>query len=98
MPVIGFSSDKAPCSVFPSLVGHPRHNAVPNLGGLAQSKHGILMLSYVVRHGMVVDWDGMEKVWHNMFHNKLEVAPDEHPLLLAGMHLSSAWWVVREGR
>ncbi|CAL4110635.1 unnamed protein product, partial [Meganyctiphanes norvegica] len=74
--------------VFPSIIGYPRYQAVMVEGGesyigkSAQSKRGILSLKYPIEHGIVTDWDDMEKIWHHTFHNELNVVPDEHPILL----------------
>merc|ERR1712112_741982 len=35
-----------------------------------------------IEHGIITNWDDMEKIWHHTFYNELRVAPEEQPVLL----------------
>jgi len=52
------------------------------IGDDAQAKRGILLIKYPIEHGIVTNWDDMEKIWHHTFFNELRVAPEDHPVLL----------------
>ena len=86
----GLSGDDAPISVFPSIIGRPRHKGVmvgmgqPGcfVGDAAWSKRGICSMKSPIDCGVVDNWDDVEKLWHHTFYNELRCAPEEHSVLL----------------
>ncbi|XP_061189472.1 actin-3, muscle-specific-like [Saccostrea echinata] len=86
----GFAGDDAPRAVFPAITGRPRYDIVMAgmgakdcyIGDEAQNHRGVLSLNYPVEHGIVTNWDDMEKIWHHTFYNELRVAPEHHPVVL----------------
>ncbi|GJW83855.1 actin [Tanacetum coccineum] len=86
----GFAGEEQPSVVFPSVVGRPSHaSAMVGLdqkrvyvGHEAQSKRGILKLTYPIVHGIIKNWDDMEMIWHHTFQEELCVPSEELPILL----------------
>lgn len=52
------------------------------VGDEAQGVRGVLNLKYPIEHGIVTDWDDMEKIWHHTFYNELRIIPEERPALV----------------
>lgn len=86
----GFAGEEQPSVVFPSVVGRPSHTSAMlgldqkrvYVGHEAQSKRGILKLTYPIVHGIVKNWDDMEMIWHHTFQKELCVPSEELPILL----------------
>lgn len=52
------------------------------IGNSAQEYRGLLKIKYPMEHGIVTDWDDMEKIWQHVYSNELKISSEEHPLLL----------------
>ncbi|KAI8039904.1 hypothetical protein M5D96_007329 [Drosophila gunungcola] len=85
----GFSTEDTPRVVFPSIVGRPRHQNVLVdslvddclIGEAAARKRGMLTLRYPIEHGVVKNWEDMEKIWKHTY-EMLRADPLDHPVLL----------------
>jgi len=85
----GCSGEDAPKVTFSSVVGYNKQRSlIPGydekhyyVGEEAQQMRGILQLKYPIEHGVVQDWDNMEKIWHHTFDNELRmiVGVEENP-------------------
>merc|ERR1712227_110330 len=82
----GCSGEDAPKVTFSSVVGYPKQKTALvgtdkdyYIGEEAQQKRGILLLKYPLEHGIVQNWEDMEKVWRHTFDNELRmVVSDEN--------------------
>jgi actin-related protein len=52
------------------------------VGEEAMQKRGVLRFGHPIEHGVVKNWDDMEKVWHHTLYSELRVSPEEHPILM----------------
>merc|ERR1712205_17727 len=83
----GCSGEDAPKVTFSSVVGYPKGKSALvgtekdfYVGEEAQQKRGILLLKYPLDHGIVNNWDDMEKVWRHTFDNEFRmVVGEENP-------------------
>ena len=86
----GLGGEDAPSSVFPSVVGRPKHeNVIAGAGNKdvfvgeeAREKCGVVELNYPMQHRTITNWDDMERVWQHAFYNELRLDPEGYPVLL----------------
>jgi actin-related protein len=86
----GLTSSDLPTSVFPNMVGVERFATVLQessaetifCGHEAQTRRGALSLKYPVSHGIIEDWESMEKIWDHMYSNELRTDPSLHSVIL----------------
>ncbi|KAI4138547.1 MAG: hypothetical protein LQ341_004620 [Variospora aurantia] len=86
----GFAGEDLPKCYFPSYVGRPKHVRVLAgalegdvfIGRRAQELRGLLKVRYPLEHGIVTDWEDMERIWQFVYTEELKTLSEEHPVLL----------------
>ncbi|XP_052076647.1 actin-3-like [Mytilus californianus] len=87
----GFAGDDCHRSVFSTVVGRPGRPAYQvsgsdhkefYVGDEAQHRRSVLNLNYPIEHGIITNWDDMEKIWQHCFDDELRVDPAEHPIIM----------------
>lgn len=86
----GIAGERDPSVIFPTLVGRTKHKqAMLNkefhdlyVGSEAMQHRSVLKLSYAMEHGIVENWDDMEKIWSHLYSNHLKLNSEDHPVLL----------------
>ena len=81
----GFAGEDLPKCYFPSFVGRPKHLRVLAgalegevfIGQRAQELRGLLRIKYPLEHGVVTDWDDMEKIWQYVYTEELKTLSEE---------------------
>jgi len=87
----GFAGQDPPSYIFSSLVGNPKYKKVMGLnlendstyfvGEKVHEWRGILKLKHPMEHGIVTNWENMERVWTHTY-DLLKIQSSEHPVLL----------------
>lgn len=53
------------------------------VGPIAEEHRGLLSLRYPMEHGIVTDWNDMERIWSYVYSkDQLTTFSEEHPVLL----------------
>ena len=81
----GFAGQDLPKCYFPSFVGRPKHiralaGALEGdifIGPRAQELRGLLKINYPLEHGIVTDWDDMERIWQYVYAEELKTVSED---------------------
>lgn len=78
-------------SLFSCSIGRPKHVRVMAgalegdtfIGPKAEEHRGLLYIKYPIEHGIVTDWNDMERIWQYIYgSDQLQTFSEEHPVLL----------------
>lgn len=100
----GFAGDDLPKCYFPSFVGRPKHLRV--LAGALEGEvfigqraatelRGLLKIRYPLEHGIVTDWDDMEKIWAYVYDEGLKTLSEEVGLAMGPCVCPSGLWLTK---
>lgn len=87
----GFAGANIPKCRFPNYMGRPKHVRVMAgalegdvfVGPKIEDYRGLLSIRYPMEHGIVTDWNDMEKIWTYIYSkDELSIFSEEHPVLL----------------
>lgn len=81
----GFAGQDVPKCFFPSFVGRPKHvrtmaGALEGdvfIGPQAQQYRGLFKINYPLEHGIVTDWDDMERIWQYVYTEELKTVSED---------------------
>ncbi len=65
---IGFAGELTPREIFPTVI--------------SRQSEATTRLKYPVENGVIVNWDDITVLWHQIFYEFLKVEPSQHPVLL----------------
>eukprot|EP01006_Ploeotia_vitrea_P010276 TRINITY_DN26665_c0_g1_i1.p1 TRINITY_DN26665_c0_g1~~TRINITY_DN26665_c0_g1_i1.p1 ORF type:complete len:387 (-),score=34.99 TRINITY_DN26665_c0_g1_i1:90-1250(-) len=81
----GFAGEDAPAVVFGTCIGHPKKSTGGDLAigddALSEDNKGKYKISYPIEHGIVNNFDELEKIWEYAF-KELKVESDKQAMLL----------------
>lgn len=86
----GFAGEDRPKTYSSNIIGTPKYTKIMNqsteeetfIGEHAQANRGLLTLKYPISHGVVTNWNDMEKIWYHTYTQSLKSNSEEHPLLI----------------
>ena len=83
----GLIYEEGPRAVFPSAVGYPKFAGGTGgkkyyIGKDAEDKRSVFKLNYPIEKGLINNWDDYEKILGHILTDELNVAPEEHNIML----------------
>lgn len=94
----GFAGEDKPRTYASSIIGRPKYQKIMTgsligeaddeevndtfIGNLAQQNRGLLKLTYPIEHGIVNNWEDMERLWNHTYNQDLKTNAEDHPLLI----------------
>lgn len=90
---MGYSGNYEPQFIIPTYISVASDKKVTNkdteiadldffIGNEAQEKRPNYNVDYPIRHGLVENWDNMERLWSRCIYQYLKCDPEEHAMLL----------------
>lgn len=81
----GFAGEDTPKCFFPSWVGRPKHVRTMAgardgdyfIGPHAQDIRGLLKINYPLEHGIVTNWEDMERIWQYVYQEGLKTLSED---------------------
>lgn len=81
----GFAGEDTPKCFFPSWVGRPKHvrtmagarDGDVFIGPQAQDIRGLLKINYPLEHGIVTNWEDMERIWQYVYQEGLKTLSED---------------------
>lgn len=82
----GMSNEEFPKAVFPEVVGIPRSDCTMSrktyCGDEINDVRNSVLVSYPIQNGIIEDFDQMQLIWEYAIHERLNVDPQDHAVLL----------------
>ena len=80
----GFSGRDMTSAIIQTVIGRPHEEEDYTLNGQqALKKQALVSLKYPIEHGVVVDWQSMERLYDHTFSNELRIDPKSQSLFMS---------------
>lgn len=95
----GFAGEDVPKIYIPSYVGRPKHvrtmaGALEGevfIGPPAADHKGLFKINYPLEHGIVTDWDDMERIWQYVYTEGLKTVSEDVSNLVSSWLQKPMW-------